>query len=116
MSDPVSKIAEEWLRRIKGEFAIASRKLKGTQIPPLRVRISDRPQNAHEDVNLLDHTCSRPVYAEFQRLVLDPEMLRVYFDEHKRHPWFDLVFHGDNGSLTFEVSVAYPAAELKSAV
>ena len=114
MSDPVTRQAEKWLMDIKREFALSFRKLGPTEVPALRVRISDHPPNRNDDVRLKDLMCTRPAFAALLNIVLDPENLRVCFDEARRHPWFDLAYSGAEGSLIFHVAAVHPVRELKS--
>ncbi|HVM91072.1 MAG TPA: hypothetical protein VMU11_04225 [Verrucomicrobiae bacterium] len=114
MSDPVTRQAEKWLKDIKREFSISFHKLGPSQVPALRVRISDHPPNPSDDPFQKEQTCTRPVFAELQRLVLNPANLTVYIDDGGRHPWFDLAFTGESGALTFRVIAVHPVRELKS--
>jgi hypothetical protein len=114
MSDPVTRLAEKWLKDIKREFSLSFHKLGPTEIPALRVRISDHPPNPSDDVRIKEMMCTRPVFAELVKIVLDPDNLRVCFDEARRHPWFDLAYSGAEGSLIFHVAAVHPVRELKS--
>jgi hypothetical protein len=116
MFNPLRQQAEQLLALIKREFGVSFAGLGAREIPVLRVRISDHPQNISDDKNQKEMTCSRPVFAELQHLVLNPQVLRVLFDEKRnRHPWFDLAYNGAEGSLTFRVSIVHLGSEeLKS--
>lgn len=116
MTDRVHTDASKLLLDLKREFSIGFHRHGSSEVPKMRVRISNHPPAPCDDVNLKDRTCTRPVFTELQKLVADSQPLRIYFDREDRHPWFDLGCTTVEGSMTFHVSTVHPVKELKSAV